>query len=255
MARRLKGFRSAGVVAAFSETGEVGRWNDINAPRNAPALDPVGHLDRVAFHSAFYLYERAFDQVVNVQHPSIPSDRISEGFTGSLGITWAGRVAETSHVLVNHGLPYTPLVIAAYQGAMVLSGTIVQTEWAGSRFVSLWASTTQAGLGECAYSNEDPLPGVTRSYRIVVFRTPAPDPNKALFSGNGDGFQLGRGMVDSEAAYMRRAPAATAPLSMDVARTVDLANGGARVVTGGNVHTDSLYTGSFAGGQYLPVDI
>lgn len=258
MARKLKGFAAAGVVAGFSETGEVGEWNDINAPRNAPAKSPLQHLDKVALHSSFYLYEVAYDGLITVNHAAIPSDTVFQGFTSvglvPLGITWRGRVQEASHVLVNHGLPYTPLCMVSYDGAMIVSGTIVQTEFRGTRFISLKADGTSVGLGECGYANEESLPGVSRTYRVVIFKTPAPDAGSALFSGGSAGFQIGRGMVDSSARFLRAADSSS-NLDMDLDRTIDIGTGGARVVTGGNVQTDRYYSGSFAGGGFVPVDV
>ncbi|MBN9333853.1 hypothetical protein [Devosia sp.] len=259
MDRKIKGFKAANVVSAFTETGTDGSWNDIDAPRNAPAKSPLLHLDKVAFHSSFYLYEVALDQSVTLTHPAIAGGSAGkEGFwSGATNmLTWEifGRVDKTDHLLLAHGLPYTPLVMVAYQDTMVVAGTIVQNETAGTRFVGVSADASNVYLTAVGYSSDLTLAAVNRTYRVLVFRTPAPDPLLPLFSGDASGFQFGRGMVNSSADYLRR-DTSSSPLDMDLGQTIDIGNGGARVVTGGNVQTDQFYSGSFAGSAFIPVNV
>lgn len=257
--RRFHGFSAQNVVASWTEPNTMGDFRDFNAPRNAPAKTPLAHLDKIAFHSSFYLYEKAIDRTVTVNHAAVATKSVYDGFTrGSLrplGIEWQGNQLETSRTLLSHGLGYTPLVLVAYSGRVIVGGTIVQTSSAGTRFVSVYADNSVVGLGECAYANDANLPAVSRSYRVVVFRTPAPNPAKYQFSGNGDQFQIGRGVIDSSKSYLRRVTTSASDLDMDFGRTVDIKNGGARIVTGGNVQTDQFYNGSFTGGGFLPVDV
>src|SRR5690606_23173868 len=114
-------------------------------------------------------------------------------------IAWSilGQGYETEHTLVTHGLGYTPLVMVAYDDAMVVGGTIVQSGSEGMRFVSVFADANVVGLGECGYANDVDLPAVSRTYQVLVFNTPAPDPAQPLFSGDATSFQLGRGALDS----------------------------------------------------------
>jgi len=254
--RVLHGFNGTNVVAAFTEAPGGGNILDINAPRNAPAKAPASHLDKVAFHSDFYLYERAIDTAVTVHHAAIPTAAVDWfAWPGvPTGFQVLGRAVETSHVLLNHGLGYTPLVMVALGGAVLVCGTIVQTSTAGTRFVSVYADNQYVGLGEAGYANEVDVPAVSLIYRVVVFKTPQPDPDKALFSGNATQFQAGRGRVDSTKRYLKRVTPSASDLDMDMSQTTDVANGGSRVVTGGNVQTDRFYNGSFAGGGFIPVD-
>lgn len=254
--RRLQGFKAQNIVAAYTEAPGDGNVEDINALRNAPAKTPAQHLDKVAFHSSFYLYERAFDLAVTVHHAAIPTGVVTwDAWPGvPTGFQVLGRVVETSHVLLNHGLGYTPLVMVALGGAVLVCGTIVQTSTAGTRFVSVYADNQFVGLGEAGYANEVDVPAVSLIYRVVVFKTPQPDPSEALFSGDATRFQVGRKIVDSTKPYLKRVPPSASDLDMDMDRTVDISNGGSRVVTGGNVQTDRFYNGSFAGGGFIPVD-
>ena len=254
--RVLHGFKNSNIAAAFTETPGGGGLLDINAPRNAPAKFPGQHLDKVAFHSDFYLYERAFDQAVTVHHAAIPTGVVNWfAWPGvPTGFQVLGRVVETSHVLLNHGLGYTPLVMVALGGAVLVCGTILQASNAGTRFVSVYADNQVVGLGEAGYANEIDLPAVSLIYRVVVFKTPQPDPEEALFSGGATRFQVARGKVDSTKSYLKKVGASESDLDMDMERTADLGNGGSRVVTGGNVQTDRFYSGSFAGGSFIPVN-
>jgi hypothetical protein len=259
MARKIKGFKTANVVAGFSEPNETGAWNDIDAPRNAPAKTPMAHLDKIAFHSSFYLYEVAFDQTVTVTHPAISGGSAGkEGYWNSSvdQLSWEifGIFQKSTHTLLTHGLGYVPLVMVSYAATMVVSGTIVQNDAAGTRFVGVSADASNVYLSDCGYSSDLTLGSVARSYRVLVFRTPAAAPGKSLFSGGSGHVQLAKGMVDSSKKYLRR-DSSSSPLDMDLGRTIDIANGGARVVTGGNVQSDQFYSGSFAGSSYIPVNV
>lgn len=252
--RRIHGFSGPDIVASWSEPNSEGDFRDIDAPRNAPAKNPVAHLDRVAFHSDFFLYEKAIDQIVTVSHPSVPARTTSFTNGGQIFRIYGNRVSAIRHLL-DHDLGYTPLVMIAFAGAMLVCGTVVQRTSAGARFVSVYADEEGVGLGEAAYSAASSLPAISLSYRIVVFRTPAPDPEKYQFSGNSDHFQIGRGVIDSDKSYLRRVEPSESDLDMDFGRTIDIKNGGVRVVTGGSVQTDTYYNGSFSGGGFLPVDV
>lgn len=254
---KFRGFAAAGVVAAFTEpTPAIGeQWRDIDAPCNAPAKNPLAHLDKVAFHSRFYNYELALPpQNITITHAAVANEVTTWGFSGILERTVVGGVASRELVLLNHGLPYTPLVMVAYGRAMVVTGTLVQDQAEGRRFVSAWANGTSVGLGEAAYGDGVELPAVNRTYQVWVFRTPAPDPSKRLFSGGREKFQMARGMIDSAKRYLRRENGAV-PFNMDFGRTVDISGGGARVVTGGISQSDAHYNGGFAGGGYQPVSV
>lgn len=248
------------IAASYTEPNQTGEKRDIDAPRNAPAKSPILHLDKVAFHSSFYLYEVAVDQVVTITHPAISGGSAGwEGYerSGSKILVWEifGRVQQTNHAMLAHGLGYAPLVMVSFDDAMIVAGTIVQNETAGTRFVSVGADSTYIYLSECGYSSDLDLPAADRNYRVLVFRTPSPNPALPMASGAPDGsFQIGRGMIDSAKHYLRR-DSSLSPLDMDIGRTVDIEGGGARVVTGGNVQTDQFYTGSFGGSPFIPVNV
>jgi len=260
--RVIRGFPAEGIVACFNETPGGGNPKDINSPRNAPAKSPLLHLDRIAFHSDFYQYELAMPiQTVAVTHAAIPVATYSmqgapilPGYGNPIGFTIYGQQISGSNVLLTHGLGYTPLVMVAWSGRMVVSGTIVQFAGISSRrFVSVFANNSQVGINWSGYSDTAAMPAITVTYQVMVFRTPAPNPDLPLFSGNATQFQLGRGKVNSSSQYLRKRAALESWFNFDLGRTVDLNNGGARVITGGNVQSDTNYGGSFSGFPSVPV--
>lgn len=260
--RVLRGFPIEGIVACFTEAPGGGDIEDINSPCNAPAKSPLLHLDRIAFHSDFYQYELAMPiQTVAVTHAAVPVAthvmrglEFYPGYGTPISFTIYGQQTAGSNVLVNHDLGYTPLVMVAWSGRMVVSGTIVQFAGISSRrFVSVFANNSQVGINWSGYSDTAAMPAITVTYQVMVFRTPAQNPALPLFSGDATGFQLGRGKVNSDSQYLRKRAAAESWFDFDLGRTVDLNNGGARVITGGNVQSDTNYGGSFSGFPSVPV--
>ncbi|KKB12361.1 hypothetical protein VE25_07330 [Devosia geojensis] len=261
--RVLRGFAAQGVVAVYTEAAGGGDPLDFDAPCNAPAKSPMAHLDKIAFHSDFFQYEIAIGPTrVDLTHPAVPTATVTwqapplfVNYPTRLSYTTYGQQVAGAQALLTHGLGYTPLVMVAVNGAIAVGGTIVQESSAGRRFASVYANGSQVGIAWCGYSSTVDLPAIAVSYDVMVFRTPAADPAQPLFSGNPTQFQVGRGKVRSSASYLRRRTASESPFDFDLARTVDLANGGARVTTGGNVRQDPFYTGSYPGGTYVPVGV
>jgi len=261
--RDLRGFSAQDVVACFTEAAGGGGIKDFDAPRNAPAKSPEAHLDKIAFHSDFFQYELAMPlQTVTVTHPAVAASGYAmsaDAFPAGgnpLSLTVFGQQVSGSNVLLEHGLDYVPLSMVAWNARMVVGGTIVQSTGANlRRFVSSFSNATQVGINWCGYSGAAALPAISITYQVLVFRTPAANPAVALFSGNPSAFQLGRGKINSASQYLRHKLPDESWFDFDLERTVDLANGGARVVTGGNVQNDPFYSGSFAGGGYVPVGV
>ena len=260
--RVLRGFPAQNVVACYTEPSLSGEVDDFDAPRNAPAKSPYAHLDRIAFHSRFFQYEVAIGPTrVDLTHPAVPAAATTwqapQFAMRPARITYTvyGQQLAGTQVLLNHNLGYVPLVMVAVNGAIAVSGTIVQESSSGRRFVSVYATGSQVGIAWCGYSGQIDLPAVLVSYDVLVFNTPAPNPALPLFSGDASQFQIGRGMIRSNQRYLRRRAAQETSFDFDLARTVDLANGGARIVSGGGVRQDPFYTGSYGGGPFVPVGV
>lgn len=264
----LRGFPVQGVVACFDEPNQSGDWWDIDAPRNAPAKNPGAYLSTVYWHSEFFQYELAMPiQTVEVSHPALSGREIYWGFnraydgndSDASALTRylvAGRVATSAHTLVNHGLGYVPLAFVAYGGRMLMPGVAVQTGSGGrSRFVAPYITSSAVALREVYNSSSLGLGAVSRSYQVMVFRTPVENASLPLFSGDGSEVIIGRGKISTEQTYARKDGAGATPFNIDQGRTVDLNNGRARIGTGGTVTTEAGYGGSFSAPLFVPVGV
>ncbi len=117
----------------------------------------------------------------------------------------AGRVATSAHTLVNHGLGYVPLAFVAYGGRMLMPGVAVQTGSGGrSRFVAPYITSSAVALREVYNSSSLGLGAVSRSYQVMVFRTPVENAALPLFSGDGSEVVIGRGKISTEQTYARK---------------------------------------------------
>lgn len=256
-------FNAPDVWALFTETTGGGDPRDIDAPCNAPAKSPHLYLDHIAVHSDFFQYELAMPiQPVVATHPAVASvsyGMYADPFFGGgspFGVTVYGQQQTGANVLLTHGLGYVPLILVAWNGRIVVGGTIVQSAGITSRrFASAFATDSEVGINWCGYSDTSPLPSINVSYQVLVFRTPAANPALANFSGDAASFQLGRGRLNSQSQYLRHKTPDETWLDFDLQRAVDLSNGAARVVTGGNVQSDPAYNGAFLGGGYVPVGV
>lgn len=267
---KLRGFKTANIVACFDEpTPAVGeQWRDINAPCNAPALNPGAHLAAVHWHSDFFHYELASPiQTVSVNHPALsgrekywgPSNQFWMGdptYTSAISYRVPGQTVSAEHTLYNHNLGYVPLAFVAYGGRMLMPGVAVQIDSDGrSRFVSPYATSTGVGLREVYNSSLDSLPAVTRQYQVIVFRVPQAAAQRALFGKEGANVVIGRGKVDTSKQYLRRVGSGDTPFDIDRGPTVDINSGRTRIVSGGVTTTESGYSGSFAGPAHIAVGL
>lgn len=266
----LRGFKDHGIVACFDEAPGGGAIFDINAARNAPAKTPADHLDKLIWHSALYQYEIAAGPVdVTISHTALATKdtwhTVSTGgydFGGSapvgstIGFRNRGDVRVSDILLYTHGLGYIPKFMVALDGRRVPDGFIIQVDTnGGHRRVSMFATTTGIYLRESAISTDINLVAVSKTYRVMVFRTRAPDPAKALWSGSGAAMQLARGIIDTTRRYLRRTGAGDTPFALNLGRTIDIKNGGSRSASGGVVVSDPRYNGTMAAPPYVSVGV
>jgi hypothetical protein len=264
----LRGFPGQNVVAVYNEAPGGGPIDNINSPRNAPALNPGAHLDRVIWHIDFFQYELALPiQTVNVNHPSLAGRNITWGqdfvfnsaqsnLAERIRYEVPGNTATASRTLVTHGLGYEPLAFVAYNGRLVMPGVAVQTASEGrNRFVSSYVTNTIVGLREVYNSSANALGAVSRSYQVVVFRVPVAEGMRALFGKEGDNVVLGRGKVDTSRQYFRQLLAGDSPFVVDRGRTVDIDGGRARIVSGGQTTTEAGYGGSFSASPFITLGL
>lgn len=259
--RVLRGFPAQGVVACYTEAAGGGDIEDFDAPRNAPAKTPAAHMEKIAFHSDFVPYHLALPiQSVPVSLPAVAASTATwaappllPGMPSRLSYSVTGQQLSGAVNAYAHNLGYVPLVMVAYAGNVIVAGRIAQSFGAGRRMISVYATTSHVVLNWCGYSSSVDLPAISITVQVLVFRTPSADPAKALFSGNPAGFQIGRGKIESTGSYLRYRSADETSTDFDLARTVGLGNGGVRISTGGDVTQDDFYSGSFAGGPFIPV--
>lgn len=252
-------------MAGFVEADGGGAVLDFDAPRNAPAKSPGLHADKVLWHSLAFQYELVADPVdVTVSHPAMSGTSTRLGvppsslYSGSVYIDVFGAVGATNHTLVTHNLGYVPLAFVAYQGRMLTAGTIVQQGGNGQqRWVSAYATASIIGLRESRITSSlvgnDTLAAASRTYTVLIFKETAIDPDLPLFGKVGGRIVGARGRLDTDKRYLRRTGAGDSPFDIDLDRVIDLGGGRVRVTTGGNVVTEAGYTGSYAGGAFVPV--
>lgn len=260
-------FPAENIIAVFDEPNQIGDVEDINAPRNAPAKNPATYLSSVYWHIDFFQYELAAPiQTVVVNHASLAGRQKFWGETryfssqSSIASEYLkyevnGRCVASQRTLFTHGLGYEPLAFVAYNGRMLMPGVVVQTASQGrNRFVSQFATSSIIGLREIMNASQNALPAVTRTYHVMVFRTPAVDAALPLFGQVGESKILGRGKADTSRSYLKRTePGVSTPFNIDLAPTVDIANGRTRISTGGSTTTEDGYNGGFSGGPFRPV--
>lgn len=263
-------YDATGVVACYEEASGGGDIRYISSPRNAPAANPAAHLDKLIWHSALYQYEIAAGPVdVSVTHTALATkdtwhtvstggyDPAGPSPSGStIGFLIKGDSRVTDILLYTHGLGYVPKFMVSLDARRVPDGFIVQSNANGCyRRVSVFATPTGIYLREHAVSTDINLAAVSKTYRVMVFRTRAPDPAKALWSGSGASMQLARGIIDTTRRYLRRTGAGDSPFALNLGPTIDIKNGGARSASGGVVVSDPRYNGSMAAPAYVSVGV
>ena len=82
-----------------------------------------------------------------------------------------------------------------------------------------------------------------------------PDPLKPMFAYDGEHLTIGRGIVDSDKAYVRTVLAGESSFDLDLGRSIDIKAGRTRYVSGGIATTEAGYTGSFAGSSFKPIGV
>lgn len=266
-----RGFTAAGIAACYTEASGGGAMFDINAPRNAPAKSPVDHLDKVIWHPRCFQYEIAAGPAdVTIGHSALATKDtwivVSTGGYGgnafdppvgsSIGFVIQGDTRVTDILLYAHGLGYVPKFMVALDGRRVPDGFAVQNDVSGGhRRVSIFANTFGIYLREFAVSTNTALPAVNCTYRVMLFRTRAPDPSKPLFAGSGGALQLGRGVIDTTRRYLRRTGTGDSPFALNLGPTIDIRNGAARSASGGVIVSEPRYNGSMAAPPSISVGV
>lgn len=267
--RVWRGFSAEGVTAIYDEAPGGGDPLDFNAPCNAPAKSPHLYLAQVYWHSEFFQYELAMPiQTKTVAHAALAGITRYTGVSGYTPIGWTtvrpasgillidvGNSRVVDHVLVEHNLGYAPQAFVSRAGRIMPNGEMIQTGANLKRRVSAYATDTVIGLREYAKSSNVALPAISETYQTLVLRNPAKLAGAPLAEFDGTDLRLGRGKVDTANVYLRRTLADESNFDFDQDETIHIRSGRSRTVSGGIVTTEPGYTGSFAGGPFLPVGV
>lgn len=270
--RVVRGFIDANIVACFEEASGGGDVFDLDAPRNAPAKNPIEHLEKVYWHSDFFQYEMLPPVVVAINHTALDGfDRWYGCTTGLTGAGYAtsaavplaagvpvritGQSREMDITLYEHDLGYAPKYIIAAGNGSLGNGTVVQGSLNGPRrSVSAYSTSTKIGLFESALSTTTTLPATTITYGLFLFKEPDIDPDKPLFGKVGDHLVLGRGKVDTRNDYLRRVLIGESSFDLNIGHTVEYTMGGSKQVIGDNSLVVGGYAGDFSGSTFVQVN-
>lgn len=256
--RVIRGFDAQNIVACFEEPNTLGDPLDFDAPRNAPAKTPKGHLPLIAWHSDFFQYQlQASVYTVNVTHPAVAGKVQTWGYGTTFG--FLGDAVETNQTLITHSLGYEPLAFVVKDGVTVMSGLPVQHVPANGlrRTASSYVDNNVVGVktvGISGYASSGvasvSLPAITVTYQVMLFVASVADPGEPLFGNDGNKVVLARGKINTDYLYARQVDMLESYFSLDLGRTVDNSNGAARIISGPNSWTGSGYLGSFLGSRY-----
>lgn len=261
----IRGFSAQNVVACFEEPNQLGDVRDFDAPRNAPAKFPHQHLPLIAWHSDFFQYQLLVDvQTVTVNHAAVPSKIQTWSTPDGGGFIVIGDTAIASHTLVTHGLGYEPLAFVIKDGQTVIAGRPVQHlgDQLMQRTVSPFVDNNVVGLHEVGISGfaivsgspaARSLPAISITYDVMIFAVSETVAGEALARKSGSRLVLARGRIDSDYKYARQVALIESHFSMDLGPSVDIANGGARYVSGGESWTDINYAGSYLGPRFTRI--
>jgi len=217
-----------GKVALFDEAAGGGAFDDINAPRNAPLIDPANNLDKVYFHSDLDYFEVVFEATITINHPLIAAGTVPPDYTIAFG--WNSISAD--YLLQTHSLGYLPFALVAQGTNILWPGMPVQEDAnGGGRYVSAYVTTTELRLYEWGSIGNVDLPAVSLAYKLLIFKQPPAasgtyrvDTNAGLGTAS-----LGFNKFNIARKYLQVVPGGS-PLGLSYGRTIDLNNGAPRAM-------------------------
>lgn len=244
--------------AAFYEPLTGGSQFDPTAPQNAPLLDPASHLDKVYLHPDLDYLEVLTSGSVSKTHDLIPGVSTSDPrFQNNFGYE-AGSDDQQLATWTSPGyVPYALVAVASN----VLSGTPVQNNSdGGARYVTPYVRANELRIKVVNTIGVTDLAAVTLTYVYIVFKNPPFATGNVLFKWDpATGVaEFGLGKWRSDRKYLMVASGGS-PLSFAMGRTIDDANGSARLFRADGTHLDPtpsgvrlllphfLYTGAIGG--------
>lgn len=227
----FRAFPAAGVVAMFVEAPGGGDIFDINAPCNAPALDPENHLASIYLHSGLDNFEVVSDTTVTINH--LQANGLGSGsIGGSIVNAMTFNRSSADNLLVTHSLGYVPDCIVLVDDQILFPGRPVQSFTDGrGRYCTAYATTTAIRLAEWTAVSASNLTAQSIDYRVIVFKQPpAPSGDELIdFDPDTGVLQLAFGRFNSSRAYAQ-VVAGGSPFGVAFGKTMDFANGAVRFV-------------------------
>ncbi len=258
------------IVACYEEAPGGGDIRYISSPCNAPAANPMAHLDKVVWHPSLFLWEVVFVGDVPVTHSAYAGKTTTYGVSSggtfyqyngipasAVGVQVYGQSTIVDRLLYTHGAGSDVFAMVAYQGRMLPSGYMVQQESSGAiRLVSPWYNAGGVYLRETLISSNTDLPAADRTYSVLVMRNRAPDPSKPNLSGGpGLPLQMCRGMIDSSRRYAKKVAAGDSPFDLNLGPTLDIGNGRQRSATGGIIVDEAGYVGGMGAPAFVSIGV
>lgn len=241
-------------AALYQEPVTTGSVDNPNSARNAPLNNPGAHMSRIRFHSDFDYYHIAVGPTAaSVTFPQRNGETVPIiNFSTGAVLTRTGNMVSANHTLLTHSLGYVPAYMVVSGNDLITPSFIIQTSGAYVRRITPYATSSIIGIRESSVTGASGvnIPATTRSYRVLVFRSPIEDsPHLFDFNPTTGQVLIGKGKFKSTFRSLRAAKSGDSqPFDISLGRTVDIRGGKSRTVSpSGVVVTESGYTGSFSG--------
>lgn len=238
MVKRL--YADALRCAIYDEAPGGGDPTDPNSLMNRPVISPTSWLSYLYFHSDLNYYGVVASTLgTTITHPAIGGgQRQAGGGTGEVSaiVYFQGLPLATDDVLLTHNLGYVPNFYGIVNGNLMPNGTIIQqVPGVGSRFTSMYATTTQIRVYSFGYSSLSTLAAISVNYGAIVFRNAAPISTERMLDIQPGRAVFGQGKFISNQPHLRVTGSGDTQFSIATDRTAGIRNGGVRtwLPTGG----------------------
>lgn len=241
-------------VAIFEEAPGGGEADDINAPRHRPALDPVGWINNVYFHSDLGYYAVAAHGTTGIVHSAVAGRTVTVGADAYLSQLYYGRSQVFDHLLLQHNLGYVPKFFVAYDGKMIPHGMPVQESGGGVRLVSAYATASQIRLREFATSSASDLPSASRNYQVLAFRNNVVVPGLPMLEIEPGQVIFGQGKFIAGQPHLRATGPGDTVFAQAKGPTAGVRNGAFRAWPPNGAPVDlGVYTGGLGAPSFINV--
>lgn len=247
-------------VAIYEEAPGGGDPLEPGSSMNRPILDPIGWISNIFFHSDLNYYGIAaknLNAVVN--HPAIGglvrNAGDNDGDAGSSEVSINGQGVVNTHSLITHNLGYVPRFFCIYDNRLVPQGIPVQSQDnSRARFVTAYATPNEIRLFDLGWSSNLTLDATTKTYQVIVFRTPAKDASLPMLEMNPGSVIFGQGKFRFTEPHLRVSGAGDTNFAIAMGKTAAIKNGGVRAYTPNGSYIDfGPYNGGLSSPPFINV--